>query len=355
MANGGTDDDVDLTAVLGLLGKLVDVSNLQADLQRATNALLVEVVRNTGTPGKPPGGGAPNPNPTQRPTNRSQRNQQQNQPNRPVADSNRGLEALFAKYFGKDSKYVDPQKGLGRWAGKKAEQQWKGSRSRRYGKTVAKFAMGAARSLGAGKKTTKAAGMVGGVVGKVTGAVTSVVDAFLKARNAVAGWTDSALASATKLGEISGEMAQVALQREVNQIYRDVERGQKTAGTAGKLQEAESRRKDEENKIGVFVDNASNKILTVLNDLVTPILEGVNKILKVAELFPGPIGALMKKLNAGDEVGEGTFPRAERDAAAVVAGIEARAGALMDAARRAGGAGTGVSSPSGAMPPGRVR
>jgi len=321
----GDRGEVTLAAAVRALEKLVDLTTLEVDLMRANNALLT---LGRGGSGRVHGGGGKG------------------------ASSSGDLDAVFAKYFGKESTYVDPQKGLGRWAGKKLGRAWRGSKTRSFGKTGGKFAIGAARSLGGGKKTRKVFGAIGTAAGKVVGVVTTVVETFVKARNAVDGWTEAAFQSAARLAEVSGSMAAVMAQRQVAQLQRDIERGEATAGSANRLQQAEARRKEEENKLGATIDNATNNILAVLNDLLTPIIAGVNLGVEGLKAMPFGVGAAIRALLAGDPVEDGSLVEIGRAARAEMAAADARGGALMAAARAAAISAIAGRAPEGARPPG---
>lgn len=324
---GPSEDRTDLAQAVRALDRLVNLATLQTDLLRATNYILLQ-----GTGKASPGGGGGGGG----------------------GRHSQDLESVFSKYFGKDtSDNVNPAKGLGRYTGKKLGQKWRDSRAKRWGKGGSNIGQGLAKTLHLPNKAVKAAGMAGSVVGKVVGAATSVVEAFIKARNAVDNWTNNAFESAARLAEVSGSMAGVMAQREVDQINRDIKRGEATAGSAQRLQTAESERKDEENILGTKIDNATNNILAVMNNLITPIVKAANGVVGYLEQLP-LIGDMLKRLMEGDEIGEGSLLIVADAARKDVADMERRAETLMDIARRAGGAAGGVRPPDGAAPLGRI-
>lgn len=320
----------DIIDVVRQLEILVDLTQLQVDLIRATNYILMT------NGGKTPPVGL---------------NQYGRGSSGDLAGS---LDRMFSKYFSKESSYVDPSQGLSRWAGIKSGRAWKGSRSRRYGTSVGRFAKGAVTSLGGGDKLSGIAGTVGAVIGKAVGAVISFAEVMLKARNALHAWTENVFQTAERLSQVSGSMAAVVAQRQVDQINRDIQRGEATAGSASRLQKAESGRKEEENKLMITIDNATNNILTVLNNVATPIIAGVNLFVETLKKLPGPIGDIVRALTKKGEVGDGNLEIIGEQARKEIAMMDVKARSLMDIARAAGRVGGGVIAPAGAARPGRV-
>jgi hypothetical protein len=118
----------------------------------------------------------------------------------------------------------------------------------------------------------------------------------------------------------------------VAQIYRSMERGERTAGSAGRLQAAEQTRKDEENKLAIIVDNASNEILTVLNNFGSAILRPLN-------MGANGVADLVKKFTGVDLRGDGAGQENSLDilmgrADASLAATKAEWGSMMDVAER---------------------
>jgi hypothetical protein len=265
---------------------------------------------------------------------------------------------VFDKYFGAGKSSNTLQefvggklgslgRGIKRGIGRVRTSGGFGARGRKAGGSAAK-------SVGAGAKTAEAFEGLGAVAGKAAGGLAivatvaiTVVQGFIKAYQAVDTWTENAMASAAKLAEVSGSMAAVMATREYNQAMRDIERGEATAGSTGKLQEAESRRKDEENKLGIVVDNATNQVLTVLNDLVTPILTGMNNLLKGLSELPWGVGRVIKGLMSEEEKNQGSFESLGSFAMRESQRIDAAGDAMMNRARNA-------AAQAAAQPPGRL-
>lgn len=315
---------------VALLEKLVTLATLQTDLQRATNQLLATAGKGGTAYGQGPTGGAGNA---------------------------QDMDRVFSKYFGRESNEIDVQKGLGRYAGKAGRRAWNRSRTRAWGKQGGKVAMGLARTLGLGKRATKGMGLAGAIAGKAVGAVTSLVEAFVGARNAVHGWTEGVFASAARLEQFSGAMSQVLAEREVAQIKRDLERGERTAGSASKLQEAEAARKIQENQLAIVADNVVNTLLTGLNQAITPVLELINRGLEatIEGLSRIPvIGDDIKKILKGEDVGPGSFVQVGQGAADAAREMDDAGRNLMAIARAAAAEAGRTSAPPGAAPLGRL-
>lgn len=310
----GDRGDISLTEAVRALERLVDLATLEVDLMKANNALLTLGGRGTG-----PGARSPHPPGASGPKSGSEEGQ-----------------------------------GLGHALGSLFGDRVRESRAGRYGSAARKVASGTATELGASPGVAGKIGGAAGVVGAAVGAVISLVEGLVKARNAINDWTESAFESAARLAEVSGSMAAVMGQREINQVRRDVERGEATAGSAGRLQEAESRRKDEENKLGATIDNATNNVLAEMNKLLTPVIELLNAGVEGLKELPWGVGAAIKKLTEGDPVGPGTLAKIGEAARAEMAAVDARGRGLMDAARIAAGRAVAGRAPGGAAPLGRV-
>lgn len=275
------------------------------------------------------------------------------------------MDALFKKYFGK--KHPIPMgkrekdssigRGIGNWAKAGLRSAFRGSKINRWKWAGKRAGAGLGRSLGMEAGGTArlagaagAAGAAAGVVAIVVAAVVAVVVAFIKARDAVDKWTDQALATARRLAEYSGSMAVVTAERDIMQMMRDVKRGEATAGSARGLVHAEAGRKEEENRIAIVVDNATNNILTVLNDIIGGVLRPIADTMEVVD------EAVRKWLGKPKEVGVGGLAATLDDVADAARKADARGRDLMaiarEAAVRAGG--PGGAAPSGAAPRGRL-
>lgn len=299
-----------------LLGHLVDAANVQNDLTRATNFLLM-----TGGPGGGPAGGFGG-----------------------------GMGDLFKKFFSRKTGHDDPSKGIGRYIKRKAVRTWGTSRPGRWAKKGGAFGRGLGKTLGGG---SGALGKIGAVAGATVGALVTLVQSFVKARDAINDWTEAQFETARRLSAVSGSMASVVAFRDVGQLFRDMERGERTAGSAARLSEAEGSRKDEENKLAIAFDNATNSILAVLNNLLTPILkvlnQGVEMVNEISKTLGGP------DLLEEDAMAVNTLSDIGADARAAVAKMDAAGLRLMDLARAAV---RGAAAPAGAAPlggiPGRI-
>jgi hypothetical protein len=184
---------------------------------------------------------------------------------------------------------------------------------------------------------------MGAKLGSAAAVVTLVVTAFQMAYEATTKWTEEALDSARKLASVSGSMAAVMAERDIAQMFRDIQRGEATAGTAHDLVTAESRRKEEENRISTVIDNAKNSVLAVMNELIADILRPIADALE--EITDGLFG---KKDISG--VGVAAF---EGDIRSAAKEMDRAGRTLMDIAREAG-ARAGGAAPMGAAPGGRL-
>ncbi len=291
----GTRYDID--DAVDELRKLVDLTKLQVDLTRATNYLLA---------GGPGGGGGSALG---------------------GAGGTAGLSRLFKQYFGseKSNGHVGPQRGIGRWLKAKAAAGWSNSRVRKWGQAGSKVGQGVARSLGMGKGGASKLGKIGGKAGAVAAVVVGVAQAFMKVKQALIDYTDEQMAAAKRLSEVSAAMSNIVAVREINQLFRDIERGERTAKSTGKLQEAENRRKEEENKLGIIVDNAVNHVLAWGNDWLASSIEPMRKgIERIAAAFPALFGGPVEESGLASTMAE---------TLASVRAVEARGSELMAIAR----------------------
>lgn len=222
-ATTGTLDDA-----IDRLQKLVELSELSNDLQRATHSILMAhgQASGTGSAQRLPPGMTP---------------------------------ALQA----------NPPAGRGGFVGR----NW--ARVKRWGAGGKARGKGLGKAMGLGSKGIGRMGAAGGTVGVALAAITTVVTGFIAARAAVATWTEAAMASARRLSEISGSMAAVMAERDIGQMRRDLQRGEATAGSARGLMQAESARKDQENRMEIVFDNAKNNVLELLNDIFASALKPI--------------------------------------------------------------------------------
>lgn len=209
------------------------------------------------------------------------------------------------------------------------------------GLAFGKFARGVAKRASPGGKLPAGAGKKflegGAALGEVAGAATGVVGGLalvavgLKAgHNAVVSFTDAALRSAERLKEVSGEMAAVFAEKEMNDLVRGQKVGAETAGTTGTLAAAEANRKDSSMKIESQVTNLMNNFWAGANDLMSPFLRGLGELQEVVPI----VGHIWKKLSSSGEVGPGGFGGEAEMFKAEAVKLELYARDMMAAVRR---------------------
>lgn len=294
------------------LQKLVKLSEVSNDLQRATHSILIAHGSPPG-PGGPPGGGSGGPR---------------------------------SPFDSKKTGYTDPSKGLFRWAKAKARKWVRGSRIGRGMKLGGKIGAGAGRSMGMGEVGVGRMAAAGGALGAVAGAAALLVVGFIKAKEAITEWTDAAFATAQRLSEVSGSMSAIMAEREIQQMMRDVRRGEATAGSTRELMNSEANRKEQELRIDIALDNLKNTVLSISNDVLADVLEPIAEAVEfIAEQF----GLGEKKVE-----GVGLGGAAMTEAMAAGARIDAMGRNLMDIARAEAAANRGAVAPAGAAPLGRL-
>ncbi|AWM38706.1 hypothetical protein GobsT_31040 [Gemmata obscuriglobus] len=144
----------------------------------------------------------------------------------------------------------------------------------RFGKASANATKGVGEFLG-GKGPTGLGGLTGGAAGLARlagpiGAIVAVGDALNQFKKAVIQATDEQIAAARKLAEVSGPMAAVLAQRDIQEMLRDRRQGNAQAGSTGVLAKSEQRRKDASEGLENVLANTKNEILALLNDLLVP-------------------------------------------------------------------------------------
>ncbi len=238
---------------------------------------------------------------------------------------------------------ANPARGIGSWAKKAIGNWWKGSRIRRGAKTGGRFGAGIGKSLGMGKAGIKGMAGAGAVAGGAAVVITAVVSAIQKAHEAIIKFTDSAMKEAQRLSAVSGSQAALMAERDIQQMMRDVKKGEATAGSMSDLVKAESKRKDQENRIEIAMSNASNSILATLNRIIADVLEPVADAVEfIAKQF-GMGDRKIEGVGLGGVLSEATVAAAKRDEAGK---------SLMDVARAAAAAGRPGPAPMGAARPG---
>lgn len=318
--------DLDLGEAVELLRQLVDAGRTQHSLTAVTNDLLraqASALIAGGHSGGGTGGGAGG-----------------------GSKLEAQLAALIDAMSGKSRYKHAPKTG---WQGvkQKAANWYKGTRSGRFGRFAKSMTRRAARLVGVGKKTAGRMGAVAGFAGKTAGAVADFGAALIRAHGALVDWTESAMETAKRLSQVSGSMAVVTSRREVEQVQRDIKRGDATAASADRLQRAEGGRKDEDNRVAIAIDNVSNDILAFLNaEIATPIM-------RVAGDIAGKIDEISKWLTGRrDPEAQPTLGGISDAAEASLRATRDTWGSMMDVAERDARDRGGVPAMGGATAPG---
>lgn len=360
--------DADLSAAVEQLRTLVDLTRLQTDLIRATNYLLIsqaDADHKTAFRYDPTTAAGVNPATLAQPGRATQSDPAlldilHHLATRDLAPAKSGTpQVTLADVLGRQTApgwtqphggpakpRMNPARGLGRWASRVLQRGRAGTRMARWGKTAQQFGRGLAKTLRLGDKAGQRLGQVGAVAGGAVGAAVDVAAAFIKVRDAVAQMTDAAMETAKRLSSMSGGMAAVVAMREVDQMMRDMKRGDATSDSARRLQIAESQRKDEENKIQIAIDNLTNEVLIIGNGVMTKILKGLNEgVDGVATLVKWFTGI---DIRGATDPGVLTADTLAADARRGLAAAEVRGRDLMEMARREARDGAGVPRMPGA-------
>lgn len=191
------------------------------------------------------------------------------------------------------------------------------------------------------------AGVLGGVTAVASGAI--IAAAALKLfHDAVNRATESQVAHARKLAEVSGEMAAVMVNRDIQELRRNIRMGGAQAGGMKELADAEQRRKDAAEPLLNAVENGSNRVLAALNDTLVPLLSVANSILEGLKEAPFGIGRAIKKLLDDGKGGEGTeLDKAMADITREVGRVHEQGQKMLDIARNAARGGMGRVIPGG--------
>jgi hypothetical protein len=159
-----------------------------------------------------------------------------------------------AKDFAKNSKIARAYKGTKRVAGRALGGKGKSG--------TVKLGKG-------GKSFAKGAGVAGAAVTGVIMAVSAVNDF----RKAVVKATEEQLAAARKLAEVSPQMAVIFAQTDVQELKRNIRKGQAQAGSTRELARSDQRRKDAMEPLENALADIKNQTLSVLNDLLVPAIK----------------------------------------------------------------------------------
>lgn len=184
----------------------------------------------------------------------------------------------------KPQKPVGFLKGLGRGiknkiSGGRLGQAYKGAQAKTGRMLGGKGVSGMKGLGGLGGGLAKAAGPVGVAI--------AAADALNEFKKAVYAATDAQLASAKKLAEVNGSLAATFAVREVSELKRDMQMAEATAGGVSELAASEQKRKDATLPIDALMENATNKVLGILNDIIAEIADAVTEVIKGIEKIPG--------------------------------------------------------------------
>lgn len=124
-------------------------------------------------------------------------------------------------------------------------------------------------------------------LGKVAGGAVGVVSALNGFRKAVESATQTQLDSYRRLAEVSGGMAAVMVQRDFQQMMRDMRMGDAQAGSAGRLAESENRRKNASEPLENALADLKNGLLAGMNDLLADFYDwGVDRLNDLFKAIP---------------------------------------------------------------------
>jgi hypothetical protein len=147
-------------------------------------------------------------------------------------------------------------------------------------------AAGAAGAAGA----AAAGGPIGLAVLAVVAVLASLVIAFRKFQTHVEEATDELIRDQAKLAEVSGGMAAVFAEREMQELRRDREKGNRLSTSARYLVEGEQQRKDKEvnfevlgTKVSNYIEGFANRFLAGLYDPFDGILGKMDELIKWLE------------------------------------------------------------------------
>ena len=199
---------------------------------------------------------------------------------------------------------------------------------------------GAARMVGMGARAAGALGAAGGVVGGVVGGLALAAVALKGFHDAVDRATEGQVQAARKMAEVSGSMAAVMAQRDLQELQREQRQGEAQSGTMGELARSEQRRKNATEELGNLWQNGKNSLLAWGNNLIADILDPVKDDIKAIRVWlfgedkPEPVGlgAMMPSIMQHAEQLEKhkrNMHGLARDAAAKAGGYSAPMGAAL--------------------------
>lgn len=139
------------------------------------------------------------------------------------------------------------------------------------------------KSLGGGGVGAVAGGAVG-----AASAITGVASAAIEFKRAMDESTRATIANYRELGKFSGAMASVLAQRDVREMVRDVEKGNRLADVAGALTQAEQDRQDQGKELEIAWEELKGGFLYEYQRLLGGLLEiGSDLAVSLKEYFGG--------------------------------------------------------------------
>lgn len=119
--------------------------------------------------------------------------------------------------------------------------------------------------------------------------------------------TDAAVQAARKYAEVSGSMAVAVAQRDIRELKRDMEKGNRLSGSAQGMMEAEQFRKDNTKEIEILGDRVWNGILEVSNTVLGTVMapfnamaEGINTLIDSVDELAKDLGFEREKEEAAN-------------------------------------------------------
>lgn len=159
-----------------------------------------------------------------------------------------------------------------RWARSPRRQAMSGIRDIMSGR----FRRGG-RKLGKAWKGFRSTSMMGRAAGPML-----VVSALMAMRSAITRTTDSLIAMNRQYEHASASMSVAMAQRDFKEFQRDLRKGEKIAGSANTLANAEQYRKNQHEQIDVLGARLQNYFMAGVNALVGRILEPINDLAESA-------------------------------------------------------------------------
>jgi hypothetical protein len=140
--------------------------------------------------------------------------------------------------------------------------------------------VGMAARSGVASAATSALG-AGGALGAATGvgvAFVAVAAAVWKAIDSVKAMTEEQVNYAKHLSQASGMMAAVVANRDVKEMMRDMEKGNRLSGSMNELFDAEQERKDNTKDIEILGEKIKNGLLTFSNNVISGLAKPFNEL-----------------------------------------------------------------------------